>query len=116
MEKLIILAKRRSDMSRDDFTAYYENTHKLLIANVPHVRHYVRRYLEPATLVGRPPKHPDGAFDVLTEVWFDSQDDLRSAQAAMGQPEVLQAIIDDEHMLFDPRAARVFIISSEREG
>ena len=95
MPKLIALISRQPQLSRAAFREYYEANHAPLVLRLlPMIARYTRSYLpdEPETsaTAGR------ADFDVLTELWFESETDLQSFWKRIREPEVIAAIREDE--------------------
>jgi hypothetical protein len=73
---------------------------------------YVRRFLQP---VPGPWSESADEFDVLTELWFASQQEADAAMAYLSEPKIHEEIAADEARLFDRPRSRVYLIS-ERES
>jgi uncharacterized protein (TIGR02118 family) len=103
MPKLIALISKQPQLSPEAFQEYYEANHAPLIRRLlPTMARYTRSYL---------PAEPENAkrtglanFDVLTELWFDSESDLEAFWKRINEPEVIAAIRADEaHFLISER-------------
>jgi hypothetical protein len=101
MWKQVLLLKRRPGMSLEEFIDYYENHHsKLVEPYMQTARRYVRRYVTPQ-------KNPmtgeviELDFDVITEIWWDSRDDLKAVGKQLAASGILSVIHEDEKKLFD---------------
>jgi uncharacterized protein (TIGR02118 family) len=100
MYKMMILLKRKPNMSMQDFIDYYETRHAPLSRKLlPEIREYRRNYV---LNIGPRSNGPNPNFDVATEMYFDS------AAAAQGMYERLQndpglsrRFREDEAQLFD---------------
>jgi uncharacterized protein (TIGR02118 family) len=68
--KAIILLKRREDMTHDEFSAWWLHEHAPLAAQLPGVRRITFNLAADG-----------GAFDGVSELWFDSQADFEAAYA-----------------------------------
>lgn len=68
MFKAIILLKRRDDMTHDEFAKWWLVEHSSLAAQLPRVRKIVFNLAQDG-----------GAFDGVSELWFDSKDDFEAA-------------------------------------
>ena len=68
--KAVILLKRRQDMSHEEFHSWWLGEHAPLAAQLPGVRRIVFNLAQDG-----------GAFDGVSELWFDSQADFESAYA-----------------------------------
>lgn len=108
MFKLIIVAKRKSGMSTDEFREYYEKRHAVLVRKItPMMRRYRRNYLTP--LESALTSGEDAPFDCVTEAWFDSEADFqRSLQSLASDAERMSALAKDEENLFDRSTIRIF--------
>jgi len=103
MPKLIALISKQPQLSPEAFQEYYEAKHAPLIRRLlPTIARYTRSYLpaEPES-----PKRTGLAnFDVLTELWFDTDSDLEAFWKRINEPEVIAAIREDEaHFLISDR-------------
>ncbi|HKQ84289.1 MAG TPA: EthD domain-containing protein [Steroidobacteraceae bacterium] len=108
--KLVVLLKKKPGMSFEEFQQYYENTHCKFIRLIPRVQRYFRRYLHP--LEGHPVNTRDDSLEyhVITELWFNSREDLDFAMRRNAEPDVLDVLIPDEEKLFDRSKTRVNIV------
>lgn len=70
MFKAIILLKRREDMTSAEFENWWFNEHAPLAAGLAGVRKIVFNKAEDG-----------GAFDGVSELWFDSREDFEAAYA-----------------------------------
>ena len=70
MFKAIILLKRREDMSHDEFKTWWLGAHAPKAAKLPNVRKICFNLADDG-----------GAFDGVSELWFDSKEDFESAYA-----------------------------------
>ena len=109
MIKVNALLKAKPGLSRAAFIAYYETRHApLILSLLPEIADYRRNYVDRA-----------GAFEsAVAAVDFDSVTEMRFANraaydrflACAGQPDVAQAIADDEENVFDRAATRMFVV------
>lgn len=108
MFKLIIVAKRKSGMSMEEFRDYYEKRHAVLVRKItPMMRRYRRNYLTP--LASSLAAAEDAPFDCVTEAWFDSEAEFqRSLQSLVADTEKAAALARDEENLFDRSTIRIF--------
>lgn len=70
MFKAIILLKRREDMSHEEFKNWWLSEHAPLAAQLPNVRKICFNLADDG-----------GAFDGVSELWFDSKADFENAYA-----------------------------------
>ena len=110
MYKQILLLKRRPGMTMEQFIDYYENHHARLVEKYMSLaRRYVRRYVKPQ-------KNPmtgeviELDFDVMTEIWWDSAEDLRTTGQQLAKDNAYPAIYKDEENLFSTHDNRTFTV------
>ena len=95
MPKLIALISKQESISREAFRNYYEAHHAPLVSRLlPMVARYTRSYLPEEPRV--PGDRGDANFDVLTELWFESENDLAAFWQRIREPDVAAAIRTDE--------------------
>lgn len=70
MFKAIILLKRKADMTHDEFKTWWLDEHAPLAAQLPNVRKICFNLADDG-----------GAFDGVSELWFDSKEDFENAYA-----------------------------------
>jgi len=108
MIKAVLMAKRRSGLSREEFRERYESGHApLALRTLPTVRRYVRNYLEPTDGVEPP-------FDVITEFWYDdAEGQAETRRIYLSDPA--QVLQNDEEEFMD-RASMITFSVIERES
>jgi len=114
MVKLVCLMKRRAGISFDDFVELYETRHRPLVLSFnPNPRRYARRYIKPQAnrVYSVPGESP---YDVITEIWFDSQEEFDRGIGRMATEEAAAAIAADSQNLFDMTKAQFFTVVEER--
>ena len=101
MFKLIVTGKRKPGMSMDEFRQYYETRHAVLAQEItPRMRRYIRNYVTPVR--GGSSAGAEPPFDCVTEVWFDSEEDLkRTSESLSLEPQKTAAMNADIDNLFD---------------
>ena len=115
MIKLIVMLKKRRDISVQDFVRHYEQIHAPLgLGLMPSVVRYTRKYLE--SRGSKASYSVDDAFDVVTEVWFSSRDDYENSMDAIRTSAGAAQLIEDEHKIFDREATRYYLITGECES
>ena len=108
MFKCIALVKRREDLSKAEFRAYYENHHApLTLATFPEIIKYQRNYLDPRNAIQFDETYAID-FDAITELYFENQASFQRFLERSAQPDIAKLIGDDEEKLFDRRATRFF--------
>ncbi|MEL6981290.1 MAG: EthD domain-containing protein [Actinomycetota bacterium] len=90
MYKLTFCLRRRPELTREEFQAYWRGTHAALVADRAgplRIRRYVQVHTEDvpglhAAMQRRNGGSPD-PFDGIAEIWVDSIDDLASDDPAL---------------------------------
>ena len=106
MFKAIVLIKKKKGMSMEDFIDYYENKHAPLgISKVPNLKRYVRHFITPYgnNVYAADEEAP---YDVLTEIWFDNEEEFHKGMAYLSEPETARIIAADEENLFERSSIR----------
>ena len=81
MTKVIFVAKKRPDLTDDEFITYWQQIHAPLVAKVPGVRRYVIQPVTRAALADADP-----VCDGVAEIWFENLAMVQDAAAsAAGQ-------------------------------
>jgi uncharacterized protein (TIGR02118 family) len=114
MIKLTYCVRRRSDLSAEDFRAYWLRQHGPLVkkhASALRARRYVQSHTldSDANALLRQSRGAAAAFDGITEVWWDGLEDF---SAALENPEGQQAaeqLLEDEGRFIDLSASSVFL-------
>lgn len=104
---VVTLLKRREGMSREAFRAYYEEHHRRIGERVldGYATRYVRRYLTPSDGVDLPMD-----YDVVLEIDFPDGATCDACFAAIGEPQTLAMIVEDEEKLFDRSRIRTYSV------
>lgn len=85
----VFLVHRRPDMSRDEFRAYWKDTHGPISAKIPGLRKYAQHH-------SIPDANGEPAFDGLAILSFDNADYL---EQALSSPEWEAALADAPNFL-----------------
>jgi hypothetical protein len=106
---VITLLKRRENMSKAEFIAYYETHHRLIGEKVlrGYATRYVRRFLHPSDGVDT---HEDP--DVVMEIDFPDVATRDACFAAMADEATISEIVADEEKLFDRARIRTFEVEA----
>ncbi len=105
MTKVMVLVRRREDVSADDFHAHLHGAHARLVAQLPGLRRVVFNDVLPD------PSGAETPYDAIAEDWFDNPEAM---QAAFASPEG-QAVMADVPNFLDPSQLRVLVVE-EREA
>ena len=103
MLEVVILTRRRADLSREAFDRHLRETHLPLVARLPGLRRLVTNSIRPDP-AGAPPE-----WDMVGEDWFDSAE---AWQAALASPAG-QAVIADGANFVDPAVSRFLLVEEE---
>ena len=105
----VFIARRRPDLSIEQFQQYWRNEHATITLGFPHVKRYVQNHavVRDGTLV-----LPSPGFDVFSELDFDSADAM---DASWSSPEYLRGE-EDENNFIDPRWSTVLVGIRHRIG
>lgn len=112
MIKLVALLKRRSDLSLEEFLAYYEHQHAPLFArSIPPdvadaIRFYTQSHAVPLGSSGS-----ESPFDCVTEFGFDDLEGMRR-WTAWYMSDAGKVLRDDEERFMDV-GKRVVIVTDE---
>jgi uncharacterized protein (TIGR02118 family) len=113
MYKVVVMLKKRAGMSDSDFRKHYEDIHAPLgLSLMPRARRYTRKYLDSGGSKSSPTV--DDAFDVITEAWFQTEEDYLATIAEMQSRR--DELDQDEFNLFDRAAARYYVVVNEAES
>lgn len=112
MYKIKAFIKRQPHLSYEQFVEHYENWHApwgYPTFCVQYVRRYIRHYV----------KHPDNApefpFDVMTEFWFNSEQDFHAWCKYKDDHDLSTDLLNDELSFFDLHNAWVVPFESIEE-
>ena len=102
--KLLGFLRKRADLPRDEFVAWYEANHVPMIREVtPGLVDYRRNYL-PETV---------GGAHVITELTYANRAAFDHAMALASQSPVAERIAADQDFLFDPDGIHI-LLADER--
>jgi len=68
MTKVIFVAKKRPELTEDEFVTYWQQIHAPLVAKIPGVRQYV---IQPVTRAASG-ADVEPVCDCIAEIWFES--------------------------------------------
>jgi len=109
MIKVVALLKAKAGLSRAEFIAYYETRHApLILSLLPEIADYRRNFVDRAGAFESAVAAID--FDSVTEMRFASRAAYDRFLARAADPEVAQAIAEDEENVFDRAATRMFVV------
>jgi uncharacterized protein (TIGR02118 family) len=108
MIKLVMMVRRKSDLTVEQFRDHYERVHApLALSILTPLRAYARSYPE-KPLSGAAPD-----FDAITELWFEDEEALRATMAIAGS-RAGNALREDEETFMDRAATTAMIVKECR--
>ena len=111
MIKLILVAKRKTGMSRDAFIDYYENRHAPLCQSLcPGQSGYRRNYVHHDQVLIPQGFTGEVDYDVVTEVIWDDRESFERTMAKAADPEVAAQIASDEENFLQRESMRFFVV------
>lgn len=114
MVKLVYCLRRRPDVSPDEFYRYWLETHGPKVkqaAEALRARRYVQSHtcgaeLNQAFVASRGLAPP---YDGITEVWWDSIDDVKAGMTTPAGAAAAAMLLEDEARFIDFSQSRVFM-------
>jgi uncharacterized protein (TIGR02118 family) len=112
--KIVFCLRRRSDLSREEFQAYWRSTHAPLVKS--HAAALgIRRYVQvhsiddaiSAAVAGA--RHSPEPFDGVAELWLDSLDALMAAGSSEAGRAAAAALFEDEGRFIDFERSPLFL-------
>jgi uncharacterized protein (TIGR02118 family) len=114
MVKLVYCLRRRADISLEEFYRYWLNTHGSKVKSMAEALR-ARRYIQSHTCapelnqIFAASRGLAPAYDGVTEVWWDSVEDVKAAMASPVGAEAMATLMDDESKFIDFSQSRVFM-------
>ncbi len=110
MFKVAVLINRNPALSPAQFRDYYESVHAPLAAGfMPRLTRYTRHFTEPFGN-GVYDAGNTASADVITEMWFASEEDFQETMNDLASPEIAAALGADEEKLFDRSSIRILLM------
>ena len=115
MIKLMFCLRRRSDLTREEFSAYWAGPHgrlgTSLAADLGYLRyvqsHTLTSELNDALQAGR--KAPS-AFDGVVELWFENEEAVSRTFSGKVGRAAARALLNDEHNFVDIESSPIFLV------
>jgi uncharacterized protein (TIGR02118 family) len=115
MVKIVFSLRRRSDLTRDEFQAYWRDRHAPLVArhaDVLRIRRYVQTHAR-ASEVGAAQSAARGSepdvYDGQAELWWDSVDDIVAAVSTSAGQQAAAELLEDERRFIDLERSPLWI-------
>lgn len=107
MIKLIVAIKKLPELSSEEFSKHWRETHAALVRDNPASKKYIKKYIQCHTI---PSNEEEVAFDGTAEIWFDS---VADQQAFFSDEDYLTHIQPDEGKFADMTRTVFFITKEE---
>jgi uncharacterized protein (TIGR02118 family) len=114
MIKLVYCLTRRADISLEEFYSYWLHTHGPRVKDMAEALR-ARRYIQSHTCapelnqIFAESRGLAPAYDGITEVWWDSVEEVKAAMASTAGAEAMAALMEDETKFIDFSQSRVFM-------
>ena len=114
MIKLVYCLRRRADISLEEFYRYWLNTHGPKVKSKAEALRAVR-YIQSHTCAPElnqifvASRGLAQAYDGITEVWWDSVEEVKAAMATAVGAEAMATLMEDESKFIDFSQSRVFM-------
>ena len=117
MQKIVLLVKRKSGLTPEQFREHYENQHApLAVRLLPAFKQYRRNYVRHDKLY-RPPAFEgdpiEPNFDVITEMTFETADDYQRMIEALADSTIQEQIVADSQRFMDRKSMQMFFVDEE---
>ena len=114
MVKLVFCLHRLPNLSREEFQAYWRETHAPLVrghAATLRIRRYVQVHTagHPLSGVLRDSRGGPEGYDGVAELWWDSFDDLAAATSTDAGRAASLALLEDERRFIDLARSPLFL-------
>lgn len=114
MIKLVYCIRRRNDVPADEFHAYWLNEHGpkvRAVAEAIRARRYVQSHVRSPELneVFRRSRGLAPAYDGITELWWDSEDELRAGTETDEGRTAAKLLLEDEARFIDFSRSTIFM-------
>jgi uncharacterized protein (TIGR02118 family) len=115
MIKLVFSLRRRPEMTRDEFQAYWRDRHAPLVsrhAETLQIRRYVQTHARSSEVAAAQSaargSEPD-VYDGQAELWWDSLDDVIAAASTPAGQQAALELLEDERRFIDVAQSPLWI-------
>jgi len=114
MIKLVYIVRKRDDVSAQDFHTYWLESHGPLVRSVARSLR-ARKYVQSHTIAPEAgaqiaqTRGMGAAYDGITEVWWDSMEDLAAGSGSAEGREAGRRLIEDEAKFIDLKRSFIFL-------
>jgi uncharacterized protein (TIGR02118 family) len=118
MVKFVMCLCRHPDLSREQFQAYWRDSHGPLFmkfADTYRAKKYVQDHTidTPLNEVIRDSRGMAQAYDGVAEVWFESEEDLVEAMSSPEGQKISAILLEDEGNFVDHARSTAFITEEQ---
>jgi uncharacterized protein (TIGR02118 family) len=113
--KLVFSLRRRPEMSREEFQAYWHDRHASLVArhrDALRIRRYVQTHARSSELAAAQSSargsQPD-LYDGVAELWWDSVEDVLAAVSTPAGQQAVIELLEDERRFIDLERSPLWI-------
>jgi hypothetical protein len=115
--KMIVLFRRKSELTPEQFREHYEQRHAPLALKLfPYIEDYRRNYIRHDQVHRRADGTPLAAgldFDAITEITFAAKSDYDRMVRDMTDAAIREQVVTDELRFLDRSATVVFLVDEE---
>ena len=114
MIKIVFCLRRRADLSRDEFQAYWLTQHAPLVqshAAALGIRRYVQVHSvdDAISIAVAGPRQSPEPFDGVAELWLDSLEALAAAGSSEAGRAASKELLEDERRFIDLERSPLFL-------
>ena len=110
MIKMSVFIMKRADITREQFSEYWEKKHWPLLEQIPEVKQFAKRYVQQHNIGQVPPIVTAAPYDGISEVWFDSIEDFRRVVGT----DTWRSIVQQDNLVFLDPSKTEFMFSEEK--
>lgn len=104
MIKIIVLLKRRAELSQAEFIAYWRDVHSRVASESPGFKAHMGRYVQNYPIAGL---SPENEFSGVVECWFDTREDMMRCTDNYYYKSIVR---DDEEKFIDWSSVLHFVV------
>jgi uncharacterized protein (TIGR02118 family) len=109
MIKMSLFLTRRADLTFEQFSDYWQNTHWPIVIGLRSVKENTRRYVQQHSIGGVPDGLTAAPYDGYAEAWFD---DLAALERTVTSPE--WKIVQQDDLNFLDTSKTVILFTKEK--
>ena len=106
MVKMNMFLTRRADLTREQFSEYWEKKHWPIILSMPEAKTFTKRYVQQHNIGQVPPGITAAPYDGIAEAWFETIEDVYKVVGTQAWKAIVQK--DDENFLDTSKTVLMF--------